>query len=169
MNQEEGSGPADILFFMKKLLLIILFSMAGLYAGAQCTEPYRPFSEFANDTTAFLRYNFNTRSACYAGKTVAEVLKDLQLSPKRFVPKSSTRVNKYAGICIYLDSTSFYDVAQNPGRKTQIIYIYWPDLMDSREVTILIRTAYKDYGDTWIPQYYDFFKDIIVGEVKYYK
>ena len=45
------------------------------------------------------------------------------------------------------------------------IYIYWPDLMDSTEVTRLIR-KYKD-TDVWVQEYYDFFKNMIVGEVKY--
>lgn len=37
--------------------------------------------------------------------------------------------------------------------------------MDSTEVTRLIR-KYKD-TDVWVQEYYDFFKNMIVGEVKY--
>lgn len=150
---------------MKKILLFVLLLMATLYADAQCTQPYKAFNQFANDTTAFLRYNFKTRADCYKGKTVADVLKDLQLTPKMFISKSSTRVNKYAGIRIYVSNTTLLDILQNPGRKTQDIYIYWPDLMDSTEVTRLIR-KYKD-TDVWVQEYYDFFKNMIVGEVKY--
>ncbi|SBW03427.1 exported hypothetical protein [uncultured Dysgonomonas sp.] len=150
---------------MKKILLFVLLLMAILYADAQCTQPYKSFNQFANDTTAFLRYNFKTRADCYKGKTVADVLKDLQLTPKMFISKSSTRVNKYAGIRIYVSNTTLLDILQNPGRKTQDIYIYWPDLMDSTEVTRLIR-KYKD-TDVWVQEYYDFFKNMIVGEVKY--
>lgn len=150
---------------MKKILLFILLLTATLYADAQCTQPYKAFNQFANDTTAFLRYNFKTRADCYKGKTVADVLKDLQLTPKMFISKSSTRVNKYAGIRIYVSNTTLLDILQNPGRKTQDIYIYWPDLMDSTEVTRLIR-KYKD-TDVWVQEYYDFFKNMIVGEVKY--
>ncbi len=139
--------------------------MAALYAEAQCTQPYKAFNQFANDTTAFLQYNFSTRADCYKGKTVANVLKDLQLTPKRFITKSSTRVNKYAGIRIYVSNTTALDMLQNPGRKTQYIYIYWPDLMDDTEVIKLRRTY--DNGGAWIQQYYDFFKNMVVGEVKY--
>jgi hypothetical protein len=39
--------------------------------------------------------------------------------------------------------------------------------MDSTELTKLIR-KYKD-TDAWVQEYYDFFKNMIVGEVKYYK
>ena len=108
---------------MKKMLLFILLLTAALYAEAQCTQPYKAFNQFANDTTAFLRYNFKTRADCYKGKTVADVLKDLQLTPKRFVPLSSTRVNKYRGIYIYVDNTTAYDILRDARPKTQDIYI----------------------------------------------
>ena len=133
----------------------------------ECELPYKPFKEFNSDTTAFLRYNFKDRAICYRGKKVSQLLKDLQLTPRRFTTLSSTRVNKYEGIFIYVDNTTIHDVLQNPGRKTQKIYIYWPDLMDSTELTKLRRTY--DNGGAWIQQYYDFFKNMVVGEVKYYK
>ncbi|WP_291124923.1 hypothetical protein, partial [Dysgonomonas sp. UBA7698] len=143
---------------MKKILLFILLLTATLYADAQCTQPYKAFNQFANDTTAFLRYNFKTRADCYKGKKVADVLKDLQLTPKMFISEPSTRVNKYAGICIYVSNTTMLDILQYPGRKTQSIYIYWPDLMDDTEKTKLRRTY--DNGGAWIQQYYDFFKNM---------
>lgn len=108
---------------MKKILLFILLLTAALYAEAQCTQPYKAFNQFANDTTAFLQYNFSTRADCYKGKTVADVLKDLQLTPKMFISEPSTRVNKYAGISIYVSNTTLLDILQYPGRKTQCIYI----------------------------------------------
>lgn len=39
--------------------------------------------------------------------------------------------------------------------------------MDDTEKTKLRRTY--DNGGAWIQQYYDFFKNMVVGEVKYYK
>lgn len=108
---------------MKKILLFILFSITVLYAEAQCTQPYKAFNQFANDTTAFLQYNFSTRADCYKGKTVANVLKDLQLTPKRFVSLSSTRVNKYRGIFIYVDNTTIHDVLQKSKQNSLNIYI----------------------------------------------
>ena len=153
---------------MKKMLLFILLLIAALYAEAQCTQPYKAFNQFANDTTAFLRYNFSTRADCYKGKTVADVLRDLQLTPQSFVTLPSTRVNKYEGISIHVDNSTILERLQNPSKamkKTQEIYIYWPDLMDDTEKTKLIR-KYKD-TDAWVQEYYDFFKNMIVGEVQY--
>ncbi len=155
---------------MKKIILFILLLIAALHAEAQCTQPYKAFNQFANDTTAFLRYNFKTRADCYKGKTVADVLKDLQLTPQSFVTLPSTRVNKYEGISIHVDNSTILERLQNPSKamkKTQEIYIYWPDLMDGTSLTTLRRTY--DNGGAWIQQYYDFFKNMVVGEVKYYK
>ena len=108
---------------MKKLTILILLVTASIASKSQSDLPYKALSAFSNDTTAFLRYNFKTRADCYKGKTVADVLKDLQLTPKMFISKSSTRVNKYAGIRIYVSNTTLLDILQNPGRKTQDIYI----------------------------------------------
>ena len=150
---------------MKKLTILILLVTASIASKSQSDLPYKALSAFSNDTTAFLRYNFKTRADCYKGKKVADVLRDLQLTPKMFISEPSTRVNKYAGICIYVSNTTMLDILQYPGRKTQSIYIYWPDLMDDTEKTKLRRTY--DNGGAWIQQYYDFFKNMIVGEVKY--
>ena len=120
----------------------------------ECELPYKPFKEFNNDTTAFLRYNFKDRAICYRGKKVSQLLKDLQLKPTRYLPISSTLVNKYRGISIYVN-------------ENHSIYIYWPDLMDSTGEVKLGR-KYKD-TDAWVQEYYDFFKNMIVGEVIYYK
>lgn len=62
---------------MKKIILISLGILFTLGASAQCNKPYRAFSTFAKDTTAFLRYNFKERTDCYKGKTVAYTLNEL--------------------------------------------------------------------------------------------
>ncbi len=95
---------------MKKILLFILLSVSILCAGAQCTKPYKAFAEFNKDITAFLSYNFKERADCYKGKTVADVLKDMELKPAEFVPLSSTYVDKYRGIFIYVNNLSSFDL-----------------------------------------------------------
>ena len=87
----------------------------------------------------------------------------LRMYPKMFISKSSTRVNKYAGICI--SNTTMLDILQDPGRKTQSIYMYCTDFMYDTEKSKLRRTY--DNGGVWIQPYYDFFKNRIVGEVEY--
>ena len=52
---------------------------------AQCTLPYKSLSQFNNDTTAFINYNFSERSACYVGKTLNDVLQDLKIPIQSFI------------------------------------------------------------------------------------
>ncbi len=147
---------------MKKIFLLIVFIIITVAAKTQCNQPYKSFDQFRNDTTAFLRYNFKTRADCYKGKTVAYVLKDLQLKPKSFIPLYSTKTNKYRGVRFFVDNKGYID----PKMKNQYIYIYWKDLLDSEAVSTLIQTY---DSDVWIDKFYDFFKDNIVGEVGYCK
>ena len=109
---------------MKKAIFFIVFIVITVAAKAQCNQPYKSFDQFRNDTTAFLRYNFKTRADCYKGKTVAYVLKDLQLKPKSYITLYSTKTDKYEGICIYVDNSLANSRIQNPRKKNQYIYIY---------------------------------------------
>lgn len=147
---------------MKKLILLSILILSTMGLAAQCNQPYRAFSTFANDTTAFLRYNFKARADCYKGKTVEYLLKDLQLKPIAIMVSYSTSVGKYDGICIFVDNSK-WNIANS--QKDQYIYIYWSDLLDNANV---IKMG-KNYKGVWNQQYYDFFKNMIVGEVKYYK
>ncbi len=145
---------------MRRIILFIVFIVITVAAKAQCNQPYKSFDQFRNDTTAFLRYNFKTRADCYKGKTVAYVLKDLQLRPKSYVALYSTKTNKYRGICIFMDDKGYIDAKT----KNQYIYIYWKGLLDDEGVVKLGRTY---DSDIWVQQHYDFFKDNIVGEIIY--
>ncbi len=151
---------------MKNLLLFLVFLFWGLLSYAQCSQPYKAFSTFSNDTTSFLRYNFKTRADCYKGKTVAYVLNDLKLAPKSLVMFSSVYANKYEGICIYVDNTVSAERISNSKLKRQCIYIYWDKLLDFSEA-LIIKRNYS--SDKWVQRHYDFFKNNIVGEVAYYE
>ncbi len=150
---------------MKRIILFIVFIVITVAAKTQCNHPYKSFDQFRNDTTAFLRYNFKTRADCYKGKTVAYVLKDLQLKPKSFMTLSSIKTDRYEGICVYIDNTNSSERISNSKKRNQYIYIYWPNLMSFTEALNLKRTY---DSDVWVPKHYDFFKNNIVGEVAYY-
>ena len=151
---------------MKKSLLCSFFISCAILVSAQCNDPYKSFDKFSNDTTAFLRHNFSKRAACYKGKTVAQVLTDLQLKPKSFAVLYSVWTGKYDGIYIYVDNSSENDRIQNPKRKSQYICLYWDKLLDNESVTTLI----QNYdNDIWVQQHYDFFKNMVVDKVAYYK
>lgn len=151
---------------MKKTTLLIslwIVLLSNIDLAAQ--SPYKPFSMFANDTTAFLRYNFNERADQYKGKKVSDVLRDLQIQPKAFVSISSIYLGKYKGITIYIDNP--LDQKGEFTDKARRIYIYWPTLSSEREKLIKLIRAYDN--EVWVQQHYDFFKDMIVGKVEYYR
>ncbi len=117
---------------MKKLILLSILILSTMGLAAQCNQPYRAFSTFANDTTAFLRYNFKARADCYKGKTVEYLLKDLQLKPIAIMVSYSTSVGKYDGICIFVDNSICYDIFLILKKINIYIYIgliYWIMLM----------------------------------------
>jgi hypothetical protein len=79
---------------MKKIIILTIFlMMLAIIAQAQCNLAYKPLSAFANDTTAFMIYNFSTRELCYKGKTVNDVLSDLE-SSKVAIKSYSIEVKK---------------------------------------------------------------------------
>ncbi|MDR2146596.1 MAG: hypothetical protein LBE91_09090 [Tannerella sp.] len=56
--------------------LFILLSAGALWAQEQ--KPYKPAATFDGDTLQYLEYNYTKRSDQYIGKTVGEVLKELE-------------------------------------------------------------------------------------------
>jgi len=73
----------------------------------ECTLPYRPLSSFGTDTTAFIAYNFDARAACYIGKTLKEVMQDLGIPVKSYIPDHADNgefpnLDLYGGIYIYM-------------------------------------------------------------------
>ena len=69
---------------MKKIILLSILIVSALCVKAQCNLPYKSISDFKNDTSAFVMYNFMDRADCYAGKTFADVITDLQIPVKNF-------------------------------------------------------------------------------------
>ena len=60
----------------------MLLSLFFIHLHAQDELPYKSLSDFRNDTTAFINYNFIDRAEQYKGKTVEFVVRDLQISVK---------------------------------------------------------------------------------------
>jgi hypothetical protein len=65
---------------MKKLLFLSFFVLASFTTMAQ-TLPYRSYAEFNGDMGAYLKYNFEDRGNLYQGKTIGDLLKDVELTP----------------------------------------------------------------------------------------
>jgi hypothetical protein len=66
---------------MKKIKFILFALFLLLSSGqlwAQKTLPYKPAAMFNGDTLRYLEYNYTKRQAQYAGKTVGEILKEME-------------------------------------------------------------------------------------------
>ena len=88
---------------MKKLILLSVILGFSLLAKAQCTLPYKSLAQFNNDTTAFVKYNFSDRAACYVGKTLKDVIQDLGIPIESFLTITRGRdAAFYKGIYIYI-------------------------------------------------------------------
>ena len=66
---------------MKKLAVILfLYLAATSTVKSQSNDlQYKPFSDFGNDSVAYLMYNFDDRANYYEGKTLYDVITDLQV------------------------------------------------------------------------------------------
>jgi len=58
------------------IALFLLLSSGQLWAQEQ--KPYKPAATFKGDTLRYLEYNYTIRQSQYIGKTVEEVLKELE-------------------------------------------------------------------------------------------
>ena len=88
---------------MKKFILISVILGFSLLAKAQCTLPYKSLAAFNNDTTAFVKYNFSDRAACYVGKTLKDVMQDLGIPIQSFITSTLGRNGfLYEGMYIYI-------------------------------------------------------------------
>ena len=88
---------------MKKIILISALIGFSFLVKAQCTLPYKSLAAFNNDTTAFVKYNFSDRAACYVGKTLKDVMQDLGIPIQSFLTSTLGRNGTlYEGMYIYI-------------------------------------------------------------------
>ena len=73
---------------MKRIKFILLVLVLTLCAGqlwaqehSKARSPYQPAATFAGDTAAYLEYNYGMRYVQYVGRTVSEILKELEYPP----------------------------------------------------------------------------------------
>lgn len=88
---------------MKSIILILLLNLIVIIPGkSQNDLPYKPFSEFNNDTTAFIAYNYMDRADTYYNKTIEDVLKDLHISVTNYQYTLGKKMKIY--LVLYLSS-----------------------------------------------------------------
>jgi len=64
---------------MKRIILLCFFAVSIATVKSQSDLPYKPLSSFKKDTIAYIMYNFETRADFYRDKSVAEIVKDIEI------------------------------------------------------------------------------------------
>jgi len=147
---------------MKKIILIFLLALFYVNSNAQCTQPYKPLSAYAKDTVAFMTYNFTTRADCYKGKTVKDVITDLQISVKDFSVRKPIQPNptEVYGITLYIYTWTYTFTRVVEKKYFNKIYVEF-------ESPITHNTYTKKEYKGWTTDLYNYFKDLKVKRVAY--
>jgi len=127
------------------------------------TKPFKTISQFNGNVMNYLKYNVDERADYYKGKTVAELLNDLDIAPIGF----QGCFNDYGTIGIELYYKNYKENIYSE-LADDYINIYFEKIIPDKEYHIL-RKEYPT--EKWVPQHYDFFKDMIIKNVSfnYYK
>ncbi|WP_163358284.1 hypothetical protein [Dysgonomonas sp. 25] len=138
------------------IMTIIICSLASL--KGQCTSDYKELSEFASDTTAFVQYNFKERANCYVGKTLEDLLEDLQITPTisgmGFTLGEGEEIS-FTSLRLYLN--------RNSGANSLYIQIRWKEPVT---LNSYMKNLFRKYGvNSWGPRYRQTFGTYIIQDV----
>jgi hypothetical protein len=149
---------------MKKLLFLSLFVLASFTTMAQ-TLPYRSYAEFNGDIGAYLKYNFEDRGNLYQGKTIGDLLKDVELTPIGYSPTLAElkEDGQTYMICIDIYFKNKIKGKFNPLRDDYLTiylepYVLWSELENQYK---------KNEGDKWTQQDYEVIKNKKIKVVLY--
>ena len=171
---------------MKKTIILAI-TFACIFAQTSFSQPpYRSLKECGNDTAKYLKYNFKDResSDLYHGKTLVQLLSDLEIKPIGMGWGMGDTPDGY----YIIEITLFFTQIKKPGYselRDESLTIFWetPILYNNRatmekaklsppvkgqkkyESVSELFTAYPERE--WIPQFYDFFKDYKIKKVRY--
>ena len=148
---------------MRKLILISLWIGFSFAAKAQCTLPYISLAAFNNDTTAFVKYNFSDRAACYVGKTLKDVMQDLGIPIQSFLTSILGRnAALYEGMYIYIYPYATVTKFMDKDQAQNFIFIAW-----TTPVTASVLDALEDTTDSykWTPQVANYVMNMPIKEI----
>ena len=151
---------------MKKIILLLLLIITSLSAKTQCNLPYKPLSAFGTDTVAFMTYNFKDRADCYKGKTLKNIVDDLQIPVIYFTTDPVARgigmhpdsANSSA-IWIHIYTPDYIQYAMFTENILNYLYIEWENIVPVN--------AYTKSNQDWNAEVYNYFKDKKIKSIKY--
>jgi len=149
---------------MKKIVLLFILIGNFVLAHSQCDLPYKSVSEFDNDTTEFIMYNFLLRADCYENKTLGDVVNDLGISELQYIPGNyDDRSDFYNRLYIYIYSDEYLDRRIREELSGDIIDILLKTPL-SKKTTDAFVASRGSYD--WAPQVYERYKDLLVESVR---
>jgi hypothetical protein len=148
---------------MKKLIILFSIMMCTSFLShGQCTQPYKTLSAFNNDTVAFLNYNFESRRDCYIGKTLADVVADLQIPVQSYMTlPDDTYINIYSGVSIHIYPYNKVLYIEKTNRNQTGVYVLWETPLK----TELLDAIGKQYGLVWTTAIYELVKDLKIKDI----
>jgi hypothetical protein len=118
-------------------------------------------AQFNNDTISFVRYNFDTRAACYVGKTLNDVQRDLGIAIKSYLPFYGQDADLYVGAYVYIYSMATVDKFLDQKQARNFIAITWATPIPDNELnTLRVPDHYA-----WTPQIANFLLNRTIKEI----
>ena len=149
---------------MKNTIIIVVTAVCiSSFAKAQCPSQYKSIIDFSNDTTAFVNYNFKVRANCYIGKTLGDVLVDLKIPVKSYLPIiDGLRDDIYNGVYIHLYPYNVVRKQHYEGNFINTIYIEFEKPIDENALDAL---EDKTDPNKWTYQIESFLKSQKINEM----
>ena len=137
--------------------LFLLLSLGELRAQEQ--KPYRPAATFNGDTLRYLEYNYAKRRAQYIGKTVGEVLKELEYPIIYFY--GEYQGNKLTGLTL-----GIRQVGKEPSElRDYYIFIRFANPPDGRAYNEASGRNSDNRFPAFSQKIYDFLKDLEISRI----
>lgn len=164
---------------MKKHLFFFVISLVCIQLSAQDSLPYRAFESFKNDsvptfseedTLAYLAYNFGTRADYYIGKTIGDMIDDLELEIQDFASTKCWYCEPNQSV---IEGISFFIQLHNSKRGGSPQDFHIETRIDEDNYgfipSSMLFDLKKNYPSTkWVPEHYEFFKNIKIKTIWIY-
>ncbi|MTK52891.1 hypothetical protein [Paludibacter sp.] len=142
---------------MKKIILIFASMLLVCNLFSQQPIPnYKALKSFKGDTKSYLKKNFVDRQNVYIGKTIGELLKEIEMKPTGFDFYNS------AGYCMGINL--FFESKPGFPAGKKILSIAFEEPFTMKPLANIM----KVYPcDTWVNAHYEFFKDKKIKKILY--
>ncbi|MDR2148657.1 MAG: hypothetical protein LBE91_19625 [Tannerella sp.] len=140
--------------------LFLLLSAGQLQAQSdKAALPYRPAASFNGDTLRYLDYNYRMRGEQYVGKTVGEILEELEY-PVLYIADAGLRSSPSSPTVVYYLSLSVRQIGKKASElKDYYIVVRFENPPTSAEYRKASEFRNENGDPVFTQKLYDFLKD----------